>query len=384
MTILFWFSVTIVAYIYFGYPFLLKNHFLGSAKTWRRGDARPTVSFIVAAHNEESVIGSKIENLLASDYPPERVEILIGSDGSSDSTEEIVRRFADDGVGLISFPQHQGKSATQNGLVAAASGEILVFTDADCMLPAQILAYLIENFGDERIGLVTGTPRYQNQLETDVTQNESLYLRYETWLRNQESDRGLLAMASGSLFAMRRSLWKPLDPNWSDDFALPLQVELAGMRNVLDSRVVPLTRLTQSLPGSMFNLKVRIVSKDFKTLLAHRHLLNPFRCGAIAVTLWSHKLLRWLVPYFLLATIASSFFLWRSSFYRGVLILQMTLYAAALAGFLWRPRRIGFPFSILASFCLVNFAALVGTAKAFLRQKSGKWEPVRKQSRQPR
>jgi cellulose synthase/poly-beta-1,6-N-acetylglucosamine synthase-like glycosyltransferase len=380
MTILFWFSVAIVAYIYFGYPFLLKNNFLGSANTWRRGNAQPTVSFIVAAHNEESVIEAKIRNLLASDYSPERIEILIGSDGSSDSTEEIVRRFADDGVGLISFPQHQGKSAIQNGLVAAASGEILVFTDADCMLPAQALSHLIENFGDERIGLVTGTPRYQNELETDVTQNESLYLRYETWLRNQESDCGLLAMASGSLFALRHSLWKPLDPNWSDDFALPLQVELAGMKTVLDSRVVPLTRLTQSLPGPMFNLKVRIVSKDFKTLLAHGRLLNPFRYEAIAIALWSHKLLRWLVPYFLLATIASGIFLWRSSFYRGALILQMILYVAALVGFFWRPRRMAFPFSILASFCLVNFAALVGTAKAFLRKTSGRWEPVRKQS----
>jgi cellulose synthase/poly-beta-1,6-N-acetylglucosamine synthase-like glycosyltransferase len=224
MAILFWFSIAAVAYIYFGHPFMLKNRFLGSVKAWRRGYAQPTVSFIVAAHNEESVIGSKIENLLASDYPRERVEILIGSDGSSDSTEEIVRRFADDGVGLISFPQHQGKSAIQNGLVAASSGEILVFTDADCMLPAQALPRLIENFGDERIGLVTGSPRYQNELDTDVTQNESLYLRYETWLRKQESDCGLLVMASGSLFALRRSLWKPLDPNWSDDFALPLQV----------------------------------------------------------------------------------------------------------------------------------------------------------------
>jgi cellulose synthase/poly-beta-1,6-N-acetylglucosamine synthase-like glycosyltransferase len=379
MTILFWFSVATVAYIYFGYPLLLKTHLLGSVKTWRRGDARSTVSFIVAAHNEESVIAAKIENLLASDYPSERVEILIGSDGSSDSTEEIVRRFANCGVGLISFPQHQGKSAIQNGLVAAASGEILVFTDADCILPAQALARLIENFEDERIGLVTGSPRYQNELETDVTQNESLYLRYETWLRNQESDCGLLAMASGSLFALRRSLWKPLDPNWSDDFALPLQMELAGMRNILDSRVAPLTRLTQSLPGSMFNLKVRIVSKDFKTLLAHGKLLNPFRHGAIAVTLWSHKLLRWLVPYFLVATIASNIFMWRSPFYRVALILQMILYASALAGFFWRPRRIGFPFSVLASFCLVNFASLVGTAKGLLRQTSGKWKPVRKQ-----
>jgi cellulose synthase/poly-beta-1,6-N-acetylglucosamine synthase-like glycosyltransferase len=374
----FWFAVGIIAYVYFGYPLLLKLNFLGRFRAWHRGTARPLVSVIIPAHNEESVIAAKIENLLSSDYPREQIEILIGSDGSSDATEGIVQRYSNDGVGLLSFPQHQGKSAIQNGLVAASSGDILIFTDADCMLPSGALSYLVEHFDDERIGLVTGSPRYQNCDETNVTQNESRYLRYETWLRAQESNRGLLTVASGSLFALRRSLWKPLDPTWSDDFALPLQVALAGMRNVLDSRVVPVTRLTQNLPGSMFNLKVRIVSKDLRTVLAHRRLLNIFRYRGIAVGLWSHKLLRWLVPYFLAVTLASSVFLCRTTFFLGVLILQMILYGAALAGFLQRRGAAGFLLYIPMAFCVVNFAALLGTARCLLGQTSGKWKPVRR------
>jgi poly-beta-1,6-N-acetyl-D-glucosamine synthase len=155
-------------------------------------------------------------------------------------------------------------------------------------------------------------------------------------------------------------------------------VALAGMRNVLDSRVVPVTRLTQNLPGSMFNLKVRIVSKDLRTVLAHRRLLNIFRYRGIAVGLWSHKLLRWLVPYFLAVTLASSVFLCRTTFFLGVLILQMILYGAALAGFLQRRGAAGFLLYIPMAFCVVNFAALLGTARCLLGQTSGKWKPVRR------
>ncbi len=159
----------------------------------------------------------------------------------------------------------------------------------------------MEHFADARVGLVTARPRYLNGRETSITENESQYLRYETWLREQESERGILAMASGSLFAMRRSLWRPLDRALGDDFVLPLRVARAGLLNRLDTRVSALTRLSQNRVGSMLRMKARIISKDLRALLVHRELLDPLRHGALAISLWSHKLLRWLVPYFLLA-----------------------------------------------------------------------------------
>jgi cellulose synthase/poly-beta-1,6-N-acetylglucosamine synthase-like glycosyltransferase len=377
---LFWFFAAVIIYVYFGYPLLLKFRIFGSPTPWRRGYAKPLITVIVAAHNEECVIESKIKNLLSSDYPRERVEVLIGSDGSSDNTEGIVRKFAGDGVSLISFPQHQGKSATQNGLVAKASGSILVFSDADCTLSVDALSCLVENFADEQVGLVSGVPRYQNDRETSVAENESIYLRYETWLRTQESNCGLLAMASGSLFAMRRCLWKPLDPNVGDDFALPLQVALMRMRTVLDSRAVVFTRLTQNQPDSMFRLKIRIVNKDLRALLANGRILNPFRYGEIAASLWSHKLLRWFVPYFLMALFTSNIFLYHVPFYRAVFLAQLVFYGTGLIGFALRDNRLAFPLFIPMSFCLVNLASLVGTAKCLFGRTSGKWKPLRKQS----
>ena len=378
MLIVFCACLATILWVYFGYPLALWLGVLGRRKYFKHSCEQPLVSVIIAARNEEPCIKAKLENLLASDYPRERLEILVGSDGSSDRTEEIVREFAAEGVGLISFPQQQGKSAIQNGLVAAASGAILVFTDADSLFSRGALACLTGNFADANVGLVTACCRYLNSNETSVAENESLYLRYETWLRGQESERGILAMASGWLFAMRRSLWRPLDPNLGDDFVLPLEIAEAGMRNVLEARVTAISALAQNQPRSMLRMKVRIISKDLRALLEHPGLLNPFRHNALAVSLWSHKLLRWFVPYALMGMLASNRFLLARPAFRVALALQAAFYLGALAGFARRGRPLRFPWSLPMSFCLVNVAALLGTLKFFARRDSGRWDTERK------
>lgn len=379
--VLLYLCFSVVAYVYFGYPLLLRIGAIGHRRPFQRSVSHPPLSVIVAAHDEESCIEEKLRNLLALDYPRDQVEILIGSDGSSDRTEEIVRRFAHEGVGLVSFPQQHGKSAIQNSLVAHASGEILVFTDADCLLPPQALAYLIEHFADPRVGLVTACPRFQNSGDSSIAVNESVYLRYETWLRRRESDLGLLAMASGSLFAVRRSLWQPLDPHFGDDFVLPLRVLRAGFVNRLDRRVMVTTNLSQTSPAAMLRMKTRIIAKDFSALLAYRDVLNPFRHGAAAVALWSHKLLRWLVPYFLLVMFAVNICLLSKPTFRVFFVAQIAFYSAALIGLLAGSRRHHPLWSAPMSFCLVNLAALVGTAKALAGRSSGAWKPDRNVSR---
>jgi len=375
-TFAFWSCAGVIVWVYFGYPLALKIGLLGCRKQFHRAAITPTVSIIIPAHNEESAIEAKIRNLLALDYPREQVEILVGSDGSSDRTQEIVERFASDGVGLVSFPQQQGKSAIQNGLVAMACEEFLVFTDADCFLPTHALRCLMENFANPSVGLVTAHPTYVNASETATAQNEGIYLRYETWLRHQESQRGLLAMASGSLFAMRRPLWHPLDHNLGDDFVLPLRVAQSGMHNLIDARVAVCTRLDQNEPSTMLALKVRVISKDFRALLAHRALLNPFRYGATAISLWSHKLLRWLVPYFLLLMILANSLLLHSRFLQLVFAAQLAFYGIAIAGFAFGDKN-KLPWSVPMSFCVVNAAALLGTLKCLAGRTSGVWKPHR-------
>ena len=377
MHTLLYISLVVIAYVYVGYPLLLRANALGRPRRFLRARIHPTISIIVPAHDEEANIGAKLRNLLALDYPRDRVEILIGSDGSSDRTEAIVRAFTHEGVGLISFPKQLGKSAMQNGLVDAASGEILVFTDADCLLHCEALRLLAEHFTDARVGLVTTAPRYVNADETSVTSNESLYLRYETWMRSLESDRGLLAMASGSCFAMRRCLWQPLDRADGDDFVLPLRVAEAGLVNRLDPRVGVFTRLSQNRPWAMLRMKARIISKDSRALLKHAALLDPFRRGTLALSLWSHKLLRWLVPYFLMVVLAASCTLRADPPMRAILAMQIIFYALALAGFAQPERSANTLFKIPMSFCLVNLAALVGTLRSLTGRTSGLWTPDR-------
>jgi len=381
LQILFWVCAGIIVYVYAGYPLALA---LGLIARRRQPSATnaviaslPSLSIIIAAHNEESAIESKIQNIFASDYPRELLEILVGSDGSSDRTEQIVRKYAGDGVGLVSFPLQQGKSSIQNGLVAAASGKLLVFTDADCEFGPHALRSVVMRFEDPEIGLVTGAPSYANEAENSVTQNEGTYVRYESWLRQQESDRGLLSMASGSLFAMRHSLWRPLDRNLGDDFELPLRVALGGFRTVLEPGAQTLTRLSQNSPDSMFALKVRIVSKDFRALRNYKSILNPFLHRGFAISLWSHKLLRWLVPYFLLGMFFSSGFLLNLPFYRLMFMVEIFFYAIAIVGLAFASRRVRFPLSIATSFCIVNLAAFFGVLKSFGGGGSGSWTPLR-------
>ena len=380
--VLFWLCFAIIAWVYFGYPLALRCGLFGSAEAKPlakdpNAPFCPDISVIIPAHNEEAGIEAKLRNLLDSDYPRERVEILVGSDGSSDRTQEIVERFRDDGVGLISFPEHRGKSAIQNGLVAAASGSILVFTDADCLLPRDALRHLLDNFADSRVGLVTGRPQYRSASKTPTAANEGLYLRYETWLRKLESERGLLAVASGSLFAIRRSLWQPLDANLGDDFALPLHVARAGMRNVLETRACPVTELTQNTPRTMLQLKIRVISKDFRALLENRGLLNPLRYGRVAVALWSHKLLRWLVPYLSLVLFGTNVFLLHQAFFEVAMALQSSFYALAIGGILAHDTARARLWSVPTSFCTVNCAAALGILKCLAGRTSGVWTPER-------
>jgi len=383
MLVLFWSCFGVIAWVYFGYPLALTCNLFGGPRAKRPTAGAPATGFhpyisvIVPAHNEEAGIEAKLRNLLDANYPRDRIEILVGSDGSSDCTQEIVERFRDQGVGLISFPQQRGKSSIQNGLVTVASGSILVFTDADCLLPRNALHCLLQHFDDPRVGLVTGGPQYRNAGATPTAANEGLYLRYETWLRKLESDRDLLVVASGSLFAIRRSLWRALEPNQGDDFALPLRVARAHMCNVFEARACPLTDLVQCTPMGMLRLKVRVISKDFRALLQNRDLLNPRRHPRLAAALWSHKLLRWLVPYFLLALFAANISLLGQPFFQIALAVQSSFYSLAIAGLVAHERNRSRLASLPMSFCIVNCAAILGTLKCVVGRTSGLWEPER-------
>jgi len=376
MTYVFWVCLALIAYVYIGYPVLLASGILGKRRPVHVASVAPAISVIIPAHNEEKGIRNKLSNLLSVDYPKDKLEILVGSDGSSDRTEAIVEEFADSGVRLVKSRERIGKSAIQNELVTRSSGAILVFTDADCLLAPNALGLLVQNFADPTIGLVTNCAVILNQGATGIVASEGMYWRYERWLRLQESERGMLAMASGSLFGMRRDLWKPLDPNVGDDFVLPLQVALGGYRCVMETRTSA-EIIVQDESHSMLNMKMRIISKDLRGLLKNSSCLNPFRTGRVAIGLWSHKLLRWAVPYFLIGLVVSNLILAGHRPYGILLAAQASFYIASVAGMVLGTRRFRLPFSVAHSFCLVNLAALLGTLHCLSLRTTGQWKTVR-------
>ena len=378
--LLFWAIVALIGYVYFGYPAVLwvlcrlKNEQLVPV-----GDGfEPTVSLIIAAYNEEQVIGQKLENSLALDYPRDKLEIIVVSDGSTDETAEIARVYTAKGVQLLDLLHNVGKASAQNEGVKRATGDILVFTDAEAFLEVDAVSQLVRWFGSSEVGCITGRIAYTNEFDAGVSQGESIYWRYEVLLREMESVLGSLAMGSGAIFAIRRELFRPLDPNVSEDFVLPMQAALKGFKTVYELSATSRIRLGQTTPETMFSTKVRTITLDMRGLFLCQAILNAFRYPLYAWALISHKLLRWLVPYFLIALFAINALLLGQPFYRLTLALQIAFYSLAFAGYWFQrkgkpPRILGIPFS----FCLVNGAALLGIVRFSVGQKAGRWNPVR-------
>ncbi len=378
---IFWVMVMSVAYVYAGYPLLLAG---GRALRRRRPGARtttlPSVSLVIAAYNEEAVIADKIRNALALHYPADRLQIIVASDGSTDNTGAIVRSFGRQIVKLVALPQNCGKSSAQNLGAAAAEGDILLFTDADVLLDPSALKVMLQHFADPTVGCVVAQIAYTDTRTNAVSAGEGLYWRYELCLREQESRLGNFAMGSGT-FAIRRKLFKTLPANVGEDFVLPMQTAQAGYRVVYEPNAVARTPLGQTTVPTMFRSKVRVISKDLRGLFMCRALLNPLCYPLYAWGLVSHKLLRWLVPYFMLTALAVNLLLLEIPFYRLTLLLQVLFYGLAGLGFFVQtsdrlPRWMGIPFS----FCLVNGAALVGVARYVCGRTSGQWTPVRQPS----
>ncbi len=239
------------------------------------------------------------------------------------------------------------------------------------------LKAMVKPFVDGKVGCTTGKIRYVVDGETGVTRGENLYWRYEFFLRQKESRLGNLAMGSG-LLALRKTLFAPLDPEVGDDFVLPMRTAVQGYRVVFEPEATGYTILYQSRAEDMFATKLRIITKDLRGLFFCKELLDPFRYPLHTWGLISHKLLRWLVPYFLIGLFAASAGASRAPFYRGALLVQAAFYGLALLN-LYRGRR-GKESRLLyipSSFCLINSAAFLGVVRFARGKKSGRWQPVR-------
>jgi cellulose synthase/poly-beta-1,6-N-acetylglucosamine synthase-like glycosyltransferase len=379
MQTLFWLFAGVVVYVYVAYPLLLgflakyfPRHYCPSL------NFEPTVSLLISAYNESPVMDSKLENSLALDYPADRMEIIVVSDCSQDGTDEIVGRFSERGIRLIRQGQRLGKSAGLNLAVPQARGEVLVFSDANAIYEADSIRQLVRHFSSPRIGFVVGNARYSDKNSpTPPAEAEGLYWKLETWMKERESAIESVVGGDGAIYSIRRELYAPLLPTDINDFLTPLQIIDLGYRGIFEPRAVSYEDTSESFQKE-FRRKVRIVSRSFNAIFRVPGILNPWHNPRHWLLLVSHKLLRWLVPFFLILLFAVTLILWHSTLYRIALLLQTTLYLMAAIGWVFPGARAACkPISLAFYFCLVNLASLIGCMKCFRGDLSATWTPPR-------
>lgn len=380
LMLLFWIAFFLVVYTYVIYPLIIFLRGLFFHQTYTSAALNPKISVLIAARNEAGSIHKKLDNLLALDYPRDRLEIFIASDGSTDGTDDIVRGYAAQGIQLLSLAR-VGKADALNTAAAAATGDILVFSDANSMFAPDALQALAKPFADPRIGGVAGNQRYQKK-GSGASQSEQSYWNFDRLLKRFQSMAGNAISATGAIYAIRRSLFIPIPPGVTDDFVTSTRVIAQGYRLVFAPDAVAYEPAADSSKAE-FARKVRITTRGLQGVLVMRQLLNPFRYGFYAVELFSHKVMRRLVVFPLLLLAILSPFLWASGwFYQLMTLGQAAFYGWALLGYLLRSTRLGqkkimaLPFY----FCMVYAASFLATLNLLLGRRIDRWEPQRQDS----
>ncbi|HXN53028.1 MAG TPA: glycosyltransferase family 2 protein [Candidatus Acidoferrum sp.] len=374
---IYWASVGVLIYIYLGYPlFLVIISRLFSRRSPEPGYT-PNLSVLIAAYNEEAGIQEKIERTLALDYPRERLEILVLSDGSTDRTDEIVQSMSDPRVRLLHVAGRKGKTNAQNEGVAHARGEVLVFSDATTIYHPQALLFLACNYSDPRVAAVSGRYQYFDSGGKSPTGLGTVaFWNYENFIKTMQSRIRTISGCCGCIYSVRREAYTALAPEVISDLVQPLHVIQQGYRVVFEDRALAYEETTQST-SEEFSMRVRVVTRGMRGLLSVPSLLMPWKFGWVSFQLWSHKLLRWLVPFFVLLIFTSNLFLARAPFYRALLLAQAAFYAVTFLSLVVPLQRVWKPLGIPLYFCTLNAAAFLSVLEILRGKKYVVWETVR-------
>lgn len=373
---LFWFCVVAATYSYFWYPAVLL--ILPPRKINRGVPLIPVrkIAVVIAARNEASKIEEKLANTLALERAELEHDFIVASDASDDATDSIVLRYADKGIRLVRSPARRGKEHAQGLAVASVDADLIVFTDAGTILPADALVRVVEAFQDPTVGAVSSVDRF---ITSDgALQGEGAYVRYEMWLRDLETRFCSLVGLSGSFFAARRSVCHQWDERVQSDFGTALSCVRAGMRAISDRRVVGYYKNIIDTRRE-YRRKLRTVTRGMGSLLIRAEVLNIFRYGRFSLEVFSHKVMRWATPWFLLLALGTNVALAiQSPFYRVLLVLQLGLYLSPLA--MWVApglRKIGVA-RIGVYFVEVNVAILHAALLTLSGRMILTWEPSKR------
>lgn len=369
LQILFWMACLALFWTYFGYYLFLRIYATVGSRPVKSDDIEPPISLVVTAYNEEQRIAQKLDNCLALDYPVDKLEVMVVSDGSTDRTVDIVASYESRGVKLLAIEKRLGKHHAQRTGLEEAAYDILIFTDASTSLRADSIKKIVKSFADPEVGCVSGTD------ETDgSTEGEGLYVKYEMELRSLESQVSSLIGVSGSFFAIRKPICETWHSDLSSDFFLPIVAHNSGFRTVLDREAVGSYGLVKE-PGKEFQRKVRTVVHGLEVLFRFAELLNPTRHGFFSLQIISHKLMRWLAPFLLCFCLILSIPLsGESPVYQIVLAIQIVLYVAALTAYAIGGLRNSRFFKIPFFFTMVNLSIIVAWYRYLTGERYVTWE----------
>lgn len=373
---LFWGCVLVLGYTYLGYPALIAAWAMLRPRLPLRRPWEPTVSVLVVAHDEAARIGGRLENLLSLDYPRDRVEILLASDGSGDGTAERARAYEPQGVNVIAFETRRGKPPVLNDVIPKARGEILVLADARQEFEAGALRALVAPFADPRVGAVSGELILGRRGAGGREAGEGIgfYWRYEKFIRRNESRVNSAVGTTGAIYAIRRNLFEPIpEDTILDDVLIPMRIARGGYRVLFE----PVARAHDPIgaePRDEFTRKVRTIAGNFQLFARERWLLNP-RQNPLWLQTVSHKALRLVSPLFLVGALAVNFALPDHPPYRWSLIGQIAFYLAALSGTIATNAGRKIPLlTIPYVFCLLNWATAVAFFRFATRRQRVTWE----------
>lgn len=385
MKLLFWISTLTILYTYFVYPAMIFLISCFYRKPVHGKYIYPTVSIIISVYNEEKNIAGKIRNLLELDYPRARMEILIGSDGSTDRTNKILKdmqshpetisplcKDVEAPIRVHVEQNREGKPSMLNKLASMAQHDILVFTDARQILGTSALKELVKAFADPKIGSVSAELHLEGE-SSQVASGMGLYWNYEKMIRKAESRIGSMLGATGALYAIKKELFPWLPTNLIlDDVYIPMHTVQKGFRAIFDDKAKIYDRFSRSAKEE-FSRKTRTLAGNFQLFFYFKWLFNPFK-RIISWQFISHKFLRLLVPFLLVAVFISSWRLQDKNFYALIFILQCIFYIFALLGNLFKNRVKLFDLAYM--FCVLNAAAVVGMLRFLFKRQGVLWEKV--------
>jgi cellulose synthase/poly-beta-1,6-N-acetylglucosamine synthase-like glycosyltransferase len=386
--VIFWLSLAGVAWTYAGYPLLLLALARVRPRPGRPRSSSPSAAFepavtvIISAYNEEKALRQKLESTLALDYPAGKLQVIVASDCSTDRTHEIVHQLAPRGVRLVVLPERAGKTAAQNLAAASATGEVLIFTDATTELDRGCVRQLVAALADPRVGCVGAELEYVSQAGSAVGKGGGLYWRYEKRVKQLEAAVSTLIGVSGCLYAVRASAYRPIEPDLISDFVIAGDVFQRGFITVYGGGAVS-SEKTHEETAPELEMRVRVIIRTINALVRRARMLNPLRYGFFSFQLFSHKVLRYLVPELLLAILGSGIYLAiaggpRAPIYRAVTVAQLVLYLAAALG--WLRQRLGLRLPLVHVpfyFVVVNFAALWALVLYLRGERKVTWTTIR-------